>query len=116
MTVGHDIAVGEASQRQHTDAHEGDEPGTGAHDDGELPFLLVGDEPVVGPFRCEETEDMAEEYHDDTHMEEIAAPLEQEVVAQKLRGVSLHGLALGRDAIGHAADKEGTGDVGEILE
>jgi hypothetical protein len=59
---------------------------------------------------------MAEEYHDDTHVEEIAAPLEQEVVAQKLRGVSLHGLALGRDAIGHAADEEGTGDVGEILE
>lgn len=81
-----------------------------------LPFLLVGDEPVVGPFRCEEAEDMAEEHHDDTHVEEIAAPLEQEVVAQKLRGVSLHGLALGRDAIGHAADKEGTGDVGEILE
>ena len=76
MAVGHDTAVGEAPQRQQTDSHEGDEPRTAAHDDSELSFLLVGDEPIVGPLRSEQSEDMSEEYQDDAYMEEIAAPLE----------------------------------------
>ena len=76
MAVGHDTTVGEASQCQQTDSHEGDESRTAAHDDGELSFLLVGDEPIVGPLRSEQSENMTEEHKDDAYMEEIAAPLE----------------------------------------
>ena len=76
MTIGHDTTVGEAPQCQQTDSQEGDEPCTGTHDDSKLSFLLVGDEPIVGPLRSEQSENMTEEHKDDAYMEEIAAPLE----------------------------------------
>ena len=76
MTIGHDTAVGEAPQCKQTDSHEGDESCTGTHDDSKLSFLLVGDEPIVGPLRSEQSENMTEEHKDDAYMEEIAAPLE----------------------------------------
>ena len=116
MAIRHDAAVGEPPQRQQTDAHERDESRATAHDDGQLPFLLVGDQPVVGPLRREQAKDMAEEHQNDTHMEEVAAPLEQWVIAQKLGGIGLHGIALRRDAVGDAADEERAGDIGEVLE
>ena len=116
MAVRHDAAVGEAAQRQQADAYERDESRATAHDDGQLPFLLVGDQPVVGPFRGKQSEDMAKEHQDDAYMKEVAAPLEQRVVTQELGGIGLHGIALRRDAVSDAADEERAGDIGEVLE
>ena len=76
MAVCHDPTVGEAPQRKQADSQEGDEPCTGTHDNSKQSFLLVGDEPIVGPLRSEQSENMSEEHKDDAYMEEIAAPLE----------------------------------------
>ena len=90
MTVGFHRRVRGTAQCHHQYAGEGDESRCTTHEDSQLPFLLIRDEPVVGPLRCQETEDMTEEHHDDTHMEEVTAVFEQTVIAQKLCGESLH--------------------------
>lgn len=71
--VGFHRWVRGAPQGHHQHTRECDETGRTTHEDSQLALLLVRDEPVVGPLRCQEAEDMAEEHHDDADMEEVAA-------------------------------------------
>ena len=114
-TVGFHGRVSGAPQGHHQYSSERDEPCCTTHEDSQLPFLLIGDEPVVGPLRCQETEDMTEEHHDNAHMEEVAAIFQQTVIAQELGRESLHGALVRCYMIDDAKDEGGTGHIREEL-